>query len=105
MVLNPSIVFKVKAAAIYQTEELRIIFLLSTTHETLDCAERNFFKNKQKLVAGTSIGFKAKADAGLRPEVPAKPMPIVVNTVQYFEDLDLASNAGIGPKGRACSHF
>jgi len=47
------------------------------------------------MIAGASIGFKANADAGLRPEVPAKPMPIVVNTVQYFEDLDLVLTLGV----------
>jgi len=46
------------------------------------------------VVSGASIGFKAKADTGLRPEVPAKPIPIAVNTVQYFEDLDLGFKAG-----------
>jgi len=42
--------------------------------------------------------FKVKAGVTFKPEVPAKPMPIVVNTVKYFEDLDLTPNTEIGPK-------
>ncbi len=33
-----------------------------------------------------------------KPEVPAKPMPCVVNTYAYFEDLDHTPNTEIGPK-------
>jgi len=52
------------------------------------------------MISKASIEFKVKAAARFKPEVPAKPMPCVVNTLQYFEALNLAPNAEIEPEGR-----
>jgi hypothetical protein len=57
------------------------------------------------VVLKASIGFKVKAVARFKPEVPAKPMPCVVNTFEYFEDLNLVPNAEIEPEGRFLNHF
>jgi len=43
-----------------------------------------------------SIGPKVKAAEQFEPEVPAKPMPCVVNTFWYFEDLNCSANEEIG---------
>jgi len=43
-----------------------------------------------EAVSKPSIGFKVKAAAGFKPE----------EYIKYFEDLDRAPNAEIGPYGR-----